>query len=220
MAAEWRDPRCSPHVRQALTNTEAGYSCRTDLPFSRVLGPDSQIAKYRRRTGEVKSVIHWGQRKLLLSEVEFLTLYGSRSDIVVYAGAAPGTHIKMLAELFPSHKFVLVDPAPFTVRESENILCRQEFFSDDVAREFEGKNVLFVSDIRSADWQLVEEDETDRRVRDDQDAQVRWMRIMKPVCSMLKFRLPWSGGRTMYAKGEIRLPIWGPITTTESRLIV
>ena len=57
---------------------------------------------------------HWGQRKLLFSEIEFLTLYGHLAKTVVYAGAAPGTHINYLSkELFPEHKWVLVDPAPF-----------------------------------------------------------------------------------------------------------
>jgi hypothetical protein len=92
----------------------------------------------------VKTVIHWGQRKLLLSEVEFLTLYGHLSSVVVYAGAAPGTHTGYLARLFPQHRFVLLDPAPFTVRETDRILCRNELFTDDVAREFAGKGVLFI----------------------------------------------------------------------------
>jgi hypothetical protein len=37
---------------------------------------------------------------------------------------------------------------------------------------------------------------------------------------MLKFRLPWNAGSTEYLAGEIYLPVWGPITTTEARLIV
>jgi hypothetical protein len=47
-----------------------------------------------------------------------------------------------------------------------------------------------------------------------------WHQIMRPRQSMLKFRLPWEPGRTPYLKGEILLPVWGPVTTTESRLLV
>lgn len=36
---------------------------------------------------------------------------------------------------------------------------------------------------------------------------------------MLKFRLPWAAGTTKYLNGDIELPVWGPITTTEARLI-
>ena len=47
--------------------------------------------KYKQRTDfEKKYIRHWGQRKLLLSEIYFLTKYGDKSFNVVYAGAAPG----------------------------------------------------------------------------------------------------------------------------------
>lgn len=103
-------------------------------------------APYRRRKGEVKSVIHWGQRKLLMSEIEFLTLHGHKANLVVYAGAAPGTHISMLSEMFPQHNFILVDPSPFTVKESDRIVCMQQLFTDELAREIkaQGKPLLFV----------------------------------------------------------------------------
>lgn len=103
-------------------------------------------AQYRRRKGEVKTVIHWGQRKLLMSEIEYLTLHGDKASLIVYAGAAPGTHIAILSEMFPQHRFILVDPAPFTVKESPRIICRQEMFTDEVAKEMKdlGMPMLFV----------------------------------------------------------------------------
>ena len=77
----------------------------------RVLSASSGRTKYSRRQGEVKTVEHWGQvrslvlsigaavantpgprqRKLMLSEIEFLVHYGEPGTVVVYAGAAPGT---------------------------------------------------------------------------------------------------------------------------------
>ena len=39
----------------------------------------------------------WGQRKLIMMEISFLSRYSSPGDIVVYAGAAPGIHIPYLA---------------------------------------------------------------------------------------------------------------------------
>lgn len=88
----------------------------------------------RRRRGEVKSVAHWGQRKLMLSEVEFLTRFAEPNIICVYAGAAPGTHIAFLSELFPEVTFVLVDPSDFSVRPTPRIQIRQEFMTDTVCR--------------------------------------------------------------------------------------
>lgn len=67
--------------------------------------------------------IHIGQRKLFISELQFLTKYNNQADIVVYAGAAPGDHIGFLASLFPELIFILVDPNPYRiyVEESYNI---------------------------------------------------------------------------------------------------
>ncbi len=61
---------------------------------------------------------HFGQRKLLLSEIMFI-LYTLPSSLesegikrkVVYAGAAPCDHIFFLSELFPDLHFDLFDPA-------------------------------------------------------------------------------------------------------------
>ena len=53
---------------------------------------------------------HWGQRKLLFSELEFLTKVSFHLNldecVVVYVGAARGTHISILASLFPNVRFI------------------------------------------------------------------------------------------------------------------
>ena len=77
--------------------------------FTRILGDDAPRSKYRDLPHHMRTTNHWGQRKLFLSEVEFLTLFihdvRARSPppkriIVVYAGAAPGNHIPYLFDLF------------------------------------------------------------------------------------------------------------------------
>jgi cap2 methyltransferase len=206
-------------VLQVYLNEGANYKARTDLIFLRTLDFDYSRMKYRRRKNEHKTVIHWGQRKLLMSEIEFLSMYGKPGHPVVYAGAAPGTHIKKLATMFPDLDFVLFDPAPFNLMETEQITLRQEMFTDEVAYEFEGRSPLFICDIRTADWQEMEEDENEKQIQEDMNAQWRWHEIMKPLKSMLKFRLPWTPGKTLYLGGTIFLPVWGPTTTTEARLI-
>ena len=52
---------------------------------------------------------HIGQRKLLLTEIQFLT--NKKSGVVVYAGSAPGNHIPVLLKIFPNKfKWILIDP--------------------------------------------------------------------------------------------------------------
>ena len=156
-----------------------------------------------------------------MSEIEFLTKYAQRQDTVIYAGAAPGTHISLLSRMFRELKFVLVDPAPFSTQATDNVQLRQEMFTDKMAQEFAGtESVLFISDVRSADWSHMSEEECDQRISLDMTSQRRWHEIIKPRASMLKFRPSWKPGQTKYLEGDIYLPVWGPITTTESRLVI
>ena len=208
---------------QVVKNPGAGHESPTDFPFTRIISEDYPTLEYRRRQHEVKTVIHWGQRKLLMSEIEFLTLYSRPEDIVVYAGAAPGTHIPFLIDLFPQLSFVLVDPAPFSakLRENERVVLCQECFTDEFANEYVGLSdrLLFVCDVRSCDPNIMSNVQVEQHVLEDMEAQMRWHKIMRPRRSMLKFRLPWRPGKTTYLDGQVFLPVWGPITTTEARLI-
>src|SRR5579872_5210738 len=117
---------------------------------------------YRRRRVEEKLAIHWGQRKLLLSEIEFFTLYWDPklipNPICVYAGAAPGTHIDMLSKMFPAFRFELYDPNPFDMKVLGNndkitiFTGKNGYFTDEMAQKYVGRNdIFFVSDIRTAD---------------------------------------------------------------------
>merc|ERR1739848_499715 len=92
---------------------QPGYEIVDSLAFERLLRHDGAAEReYRPRHGELKTVGHWGQRKLMLAEVEFLTRFHGDASTVVYAGAAPGLHVPLMAELFPRLRFVLVDPRP------------------------------------------------------------------------------------------------------------
>jgi cap2 methyltransferase len=143
----------NPHIRQSM---KIEFNKKEFNLSSRILQEDAPEEPYRRRKDEIKSVLHWGQRKLLFSEIEFLTLYGEKDITCIYAGAAPGTHIKYLSSLFPDIKFVLVDPSPFTVKSDEKITIIEDFFTDKLAESFTNTPNLFISDIRTASWKTVE----------------------------------------------------------------
>jgi cap2 methyltransferase len=163
-----------------------------------------------------------------MSEIEFLLMAQPPLEqrcVVIYAGAAPGTHVKTLSYMFPEHRFVLVDPGHFTVQaDGDRIITHTALFTDDLAHElkaqYDGWHVLFVSDVRSADYERGTSEENQARIQIDMDAQAQWHRILRPFKSMLKFCLPYTPGTTSYLSGDIFLPVGGPITTTECRLIV
>eukprot|EP00299_Pterocystis_sp_00344_P019501 c9664_g1_i4.p1 GENE.c9664_g1_i4~~c9664_g1_i4.p1 ORF type:complete len:530 (+),score=66.61 c9664_g1_i4:42-1631(+) len=188
--------------------------------LQRTLAEDAPRRPYYQRIKELRTTNHWGQRKLLLSEIEFLTLHGHESRTVLYAGAAPGTHIDLLAEMFPNHYFILVDPADFQCRPVEGrIEIKQEFFTEETARKYSTDRVLFICDIRTADPNAMEEEEVEDAVEADQVMQMKWHLLLNPARSMLKFRLPWGKGKTRYLDGQVFLPVWGRQTTTETRLV-
>ena len=157
-------------------------------------------------------------------QIEFLTLYSSPGDTVLYAGAAPGSHVVFMAEqLFPALRFVLVDPAGFYCKPTPQVEIRQTYFTTAIAREFSGRrDVLFISDIRTANHCKQERLAVEEYVIQDNDAQKEWVKVLRPKKAMLKLRLPYPdrvGGTTTYFEGEVFLPVWGRQRTTECRLV-
>jgi hypothetical protein len=220
---EWENPHENPHVAEVYLN-HPKMDYQVDPDFYRVLTDTCPEKDYKKRGETVKTTVHWGQRKLLMSEIEFLTLIGKQGlhqAVVVYAGAAPGTHISYLADMFPSTHFVLVDPAPFSIRETPFIHIINDLFTNALARELrnDNKNIYFISDIRTADSFTDEEHVVEQKVAEDMQAQQMWHLLLDSKRSMLKFRLPWDGESSIYLNGDIYLPVWGPQSTTECRLI-
>lgn len=131
---------------------------------------------------EERTVIHWGQRKLLMSEIEFLTeyynLFSENKYLLVYAGSAPGTHIPFLSYLFPNLYFLLYDPAPFNIESNEKITIRNEFFLDETVEELKlrNDNYLFISDIRTANPHIMEEEEIEYCIQKDMNMQMNWVK--------------------------------------------
>ena len=213
----------NPHIRQVYASFQNIRMMNRPLDDrDRIVSNDFPREKYRSRRYEWKTVDHWGQRKLLMSEIEFLTRFDAPGRVVVYAGAAPGEHTNFLADMFPDLEFHLVDPAPFSATETDRIKIFNEYFTDDVARRYDNDEykdrVLLISDIRSWDKDTKPEDK-EGRVVIDMNWQKDWADIIQPIATMFKFRLPYENGKTMYYDGDIYLPVWGGRTTSEARLV-
>ena len=175
----------------------------------------------------------------MLSEIEFLTNVSKElSEIdkkicLLYAGAAPGIHIAMLMNMFPYIEYILVDPAKFEMDTNKPIAkfkLINDFFSDEMAiqfkRDYEDYEILFVSDIRTANHRILTKEVTEIKIEQDMMDQMRWVEILKPFKSMLKFRLPYVGDdktsktELEYLDGKLYLQIWEGKTSSETRLVV
>lgn len=151
----------------SLQNPNSKYISEPFDKSHRILSDSFPEMPYRaRRKDENRTTVHFDQRMLFLSEVEFLTNACSelpdnlrfKQIVVIYAGAAPGNHIPLLAEMFPFVKFHLVDPAKFGFDHDHEpdslIVTKQELFTNDMALElkieYDDSSCvrLFISDIR------------------------------------------------------------------------
>lgn len=154
---------------------------------------------YRLENALVSYNCHHGQRKLFFTMLEFLTMCAQRipltDALVVYVGAAPGYNMRMISELFPCAMYLLIDPAPFDIKDSHNLRIWHRLFTDESIEDIKkyqaliGKScIIFVSDIRMS---ANEED-----VGRDMASQQRWGVKLKSAAMMLKFKLPYFGSST------------------------
>ena len=196
-------------------------------PFTTTLVPDAPQTDYCCR--QPTKVRHRGQLKLLLSEMAFLQPYRGTKHTVVYAGAAPGLHVPILAEMFPEMRFILVDPHPSAIADDQlpNVVTLLAEMTDQMADEMGTKyeHLLFISDVRVGI--PIEEEPTEAprdhqlRVHRDMVAQMGWYQRLRPKAGLLKFRLPWDlEPKTAYLHGSILFPVFGRPFTHEARLIV
>lgn len=185
---------------------------------------------YRLHAYPRRVAMHIGQRKLLLTEVEFLTKYAKDGDTIVYAGAGPGIHIPTLVGLFSHIKltYELWDPSGFNLIRNvstnlSNVRTHKEYFTSETAERFASReDILFISDIRvnEVEGELPTED----RVEKDMVMQEEWVRIMQPRAYMLKFRLRYMTGDCPnipfeYLPGETYIQPFAPQSSSETRLV-
>jgi pimeloyl-ACP methyl ester carboxylesterase len=209
------------------------------IPCRRELLISSPRLEYPPPLPPQEAVLSWGQRKLLLMELEFITTHAVQKDTIVYAGAAPGTHLPYLFHLTKELNLTwelydircldtcVLDAARATVSSSSglsNIRIHvgpsKGHFDETKANHYHQKlqdglktqSILFISDVRTSE----QEDD----IHSDMLMQMDWVRLMCPRASLLKFRLPWTPGSTPYLMGRCLLQPYTKKNSTETRLLV
>lgn len=172
---------------ESIRRLRAGIAAKYARSYSDTLQDDSETLEYQSMNSlpeETKksrmNVVPMGQRKLLMSEIDFLTDYGDDECLVVYAGAAPGTHISALVRLFPSIRFHLYDKEEFSgnlydkvghvVRKGVKLY--KTYVTPDLLRQrYRGseRKILYISDIRNNSNSVIGERPTDEDVFADNE---------------------------------------------------
>ena len=100
--------------------------------------------------------------------------------------------------MFPFFEYYLVDPADFKLAETTGkVTLKNAFFDDEMATKlrdvYKDYEILFVSDIRTANYRILVRLDIELKVEKDLEDQMGWLRILRPFKSLLKFRLPYVG---------------------------
>lgn len=220
------------------------------VTLSRVFDPSLSLITnstprrtYSRRQGDVRRASKWGQMKLLLGEVQWLTNHWDRirdpEIILVVMGAAPGMHYAALAEMFDGIREIhLWDSSPFSTKldtyNARIVLHRRRMYEKD-AEEYASSRypIFFASDIRSVGPDMKKDNGrgySDREIEEgvwaDHLLQQRTMTIIQPRSALLKFRLPfympnqsWQPLSRNYFAGHIYAQTFAPPSSTETRLV-
>lgn len=212
----------NPHLREVFINGKElliYHENFTDQNRLLDLTIDESILNNNSASQEVNTTEYWGQRRLLLSEIEFLTDYATEDNyLVVYSGAAPGTHIHFLGTLFPTIEFLLIDTKPFVEFETEQIKIESSPLTEDLARELskQNKKILFINNTRT----FTGHENLNDNINTDIDDQMLLHSIMNPEASLFTFRIQDSPGKILFYEGRLLLDTWSSRTSMECRLVV
>lgn len=209
--------------------------------FSRKLNPKSRRRKYEKKFRhnkekvgfDKKDTIHNGQRKLLMSEIEFFIneyhKLDNREKICIYIGASAGAttsiHTYTLIRMFPEFTYHLYDTGGFYEKlyKLPNVKIFRRYFTDKDSKKYKNKNVFMISDMRDLDIGNAKDKENTLKqnsiVEGDMKIQMKFYQDINPKSALLKFRLPWQPGKTKYLDGDIYYQVWQGKHSSETRLI-
>lgn len=150
----------------------------------------------------IKSLPEWGQLKNLIPAFQFLNAFWSDishpEPYLVYVGAAPGNNLNVLIQAFPWFNYHLYDIATFDERISSlsNVTIHNKLFNtEDIEywKEIQKtqKNVFMMFDIRNSKYRKdLTEDEKNEILHDDLIFQMKCVKEIFPVKSLLKIKFP------------------------------
>jgi len=133
--------------------------------YDYIMGPGHISQPYVPHSMQASTAYHWGQLKLIIAEIQFLTRYSdpAKGGDVVYVAAGPGEHIPDLIRMFPEYNYHLyadrffgglVSKSPEFEDIQGKFVLYLKYFNDDDAAAWRvisdtGRPVYFISDIRT-----------------------------------------------------------------------
>ena len=209
-------------LKESNINKDKIINLYKQIKPQKTLKNSSPYLQYMPKKQRPETTLHFGQLKLLLSEMQLLLYYAPKDiDVhIVYAGSSPGTSINILTKLFPQCYWYLIDPRKMDKRLNNNDKIKEiknEYFLNSNAEYYKkllkGKYVLFLSDIRT-------EDPEEKDIQENNELQMNCVKILNPDYALLKFRIPRINENYKYLDGKIYLQMYAANASTETRLLV
>ncbi len=226
--------------------SEFTYSLRDDDPQMKY----TEFTNVKGNKQVLRDTIFQGARKLLLTELYFFVKMKRKWEdydriIVVYIGVAPATHLLLLWDLLGYDKrfeWHLYDKEKFDPQiidisriDPKHVKIFNEYFTEQTFENYEDERVILISQLRNVDLDksvyptLARGKQTDiayleNQVLIDNALNKRIYESMKPLCALIRFRVPYQYDGAMkkyvYLKGEALFQPWVGLQSTETRLIV
>jgi hypothetical protein len=211
---------------EAISDKTSEKYIQFDNNIHLTFGDTDPQLKYESRKADEKiaaTTVKYGQLKLFLAELQFFNFYYNPTihfkPVCLYIGAALGTHIGALANMYPMIEFHLYDPEEFNmevlkerisdtnkidIQNGKNIKIYKQFFEDkdmDIwkKKQENGSNIFLMVDIRNKNYKRIENvyknqdifKKNEKLVIDDMLLQQKWFYHIKPTKALLKMRLPY-----------------------------
>ena len=185
-----------PQIKNDFRCKERPYTPSIHSSMSRQIGfdyKDQSIERfYEMNMNEPNPICHWGQLKLLVSEIEFLFECRTReittNSVLIYIGAAPGEHINLLIQYFPEiRRWVLVDPSKSEVKRHDkieivNTRATNEYI-EKLRIKYQEEKVIYINDMRT--------DTDENTVAKEMILQAKWGIHLRAKALLLKLRFPY-----------------------------
>lgn len=172
---------------------------KVSVPFSRIMGEDRRLP-YSDFSKRWVKTLSWDSRMNLLWHIEFLTIHGNKSKEVVIYDADACSHLPLLSSLFPDHHFTA-----YVRREHPS---SSRITQKDINEPLPTTPCLYIHYALAYDNPnlLLEEEKA--------------VNLLQPLASLLRFSLPYQEGNTTFFAGDIYYPVWGPLSSLETVMMV
>ena len=202
---------------------------------------------------QIRDQLKYPRLRILLADLVFLTYYWNIEEIpepvILYIGGAPGYHLFLLSELFPSLRWVCYDSGAWKVKPSADyafitkaefadktqrinlqkksriIFITEDFDDSDLPYWSKQKNVFLISQLNlNKNNEYLEPQEFDIVYGiPELRQQAIWYREIKPLKASLKFRPPYyfpgMVRNLAYFEGTLIKEVWAGSRATETRLV-